>query len=235
MKLVIAVIAAISLLEGAVHAAPLEECDVPQSFLESDTDLTRVTKEDQDRHRLDISVIGTGSSALSGPDGVRFAYPARLEDALKQRLKGVDIKVTAHTQSRETTANMALGLRKILDRRQTDIGDLAGRHGRCAQRHRTGGFPLQPRRRRRHNSGRGRRCHSDEHAIQPAHRIHARRFDLRRRDEMGCAAARRAVVRPSGDHAFLERCTVPSISIPLPRSMIWRDVFTTASAGPWRR
>jgi hypothetical protein len=114
MKLVIAVIAAMSLLEGAVHAAPLEECDVPQSFLESDTDLTRVTKEDHDRHRLDISVIGTGSSALSGPDGVRFAYPARLDDALKQRLKGIDIKVTAHTQSRETTANMVLGLSKIL-------------------------------------------------------------------------------------------------------------------------
>jgi hypothetical protein len=114
MKLVIAVIAAISLLAGAVHAAPLEECDVPQSFLESDTDLGRVTKEAQDRHRVDISIIGTGSSALSGPDGVRFAYPARLEDALKQRLKGIDIKVTAHVQSRETTANMALGLSKIL-------------------------------------------------------------------------------------------------------------------------
>ena len=89
MKLIIAVIAAISLLEGAVHAAPLEECDVPQSFLESDTDLTRVTKEDQDRHRLDISVIGTGSSALSGPDGVRFAYPARLEDAELEGPAGV--------------------------------------------------------------------------------------------------------------------------------------------------
>ena len=114
MKLIIAVIAAIALMEGAAVAAPPEECDVPQSFLESDTDLARVTKEDKDRHRVDISVVGTGSSALSGPDGARFAYPARLEEALKQRLKGTEIRVTAHVQSRETTANMALGLGKIL-------------------------------------------------------------------------------------------------------------------------
>jgi len=114
MKLVIAIIATIALMGGAARAAPPEECDVPQSFVESDTDLTRVMREDQDGHRIDISVIGTGSSTLAGPDGARFAYPAQMEDELKQRLKGTEIKVTAHVQPRATTANMALGLAKIL-------------------------------------------------------------------------------------------------------------------------
>ncbi len=71
---------------------------MPQSFVESESDLTRVMNEIKDKHRLDISVVGTGSSALPGPDGARFAYPARLEEALKQRLPGNDIKVTAHVQ-----------------------------------------------------------------------------------------------------------------------------------------
>jgi hypothetical protein len=114
MKFVIVVLAAFALMEGAAVAAPADACDVPDSFVSSDTDLTRVMKEIKTSHRLDISVIGSGSSAITGPDGVRFAYPARLEDALKQRLSGTDIKITAHVQSRETTAEMASGLGKIM-------------------------------------------------------------------------------------------------------------------------
>jgi lysophospholipase L1-like esterase len=113
MKYVIALIAMIALMRGAAIAAD-EACEVPDSFLSSETDLTRVTKEIKDSHRLDISVIGTGSSALPGSDGARYAYPARLEDVLKQRLTGIDVKVTAHVQSRATTADMSSGLEKVL-------------------------------------------------------------------------------------------------------------------------
>jgi hypothetical protein len=90
------------------------QCDVPDSLIQSDTDLTRVTSDVTDKHRLDISVIGSGSSAIAGPDGARTAYPARLEDALKQQLAGIGIKVTAHVQARETTATMTLALDQIL-------------------------------------------------------------------------------------------------------------------------
>jgi len=123
MKLCICTLATMALVAGYLVAfangtaraqPPPEECDVPQSYVESDTDLSRAMNEAKDRHRLDISVIGTGSSALSGPDGARFAYPARLEDALKTRLPGADIKVTTHVQPRATTAAMAAGLETIL-------------------------------------------------------------------------------------------------------------------------
>src|SRR5271154_3676876 len=108
MKLVIAVVAAIALLEGAAAAVaePADSCDVPDSLIASEVDLTQVTKAVNDTHRLSISVIGTTSSSLSGPDGARTAYPARLEDVLKQRLTGIDIKVIAHVQAREITADM---------------------------------------------------------------------------------------------------------------------------------
>ena len=119
MTFVIAVLTTITLLNGAAIAAPAEEaspakCDVPEWLLPADADLTRVSNEIKDRHRLDISVVGSGSSALSGPDGVRFAYPAQLEQSLRERLPGIEIKVTAHVQPRQTTADMASGLQKIL-------------------------------------------------------------------------------------------------------------------------
>ncbi len=115
MTLIIAAVAAIAFVNGAAAAEPsARECDVPEWLIAANGDLTRVSNEIKDRHRLDISVVGSGSSALSGPDGARFAYPAQLERALKERLPSVEIKVTAHVASRQTTADLASGLAKIL-------------------------------------------------------------------------------------------------------------------------
>lgn len=114
MTAIIALIAAIAFVNGAAAAEPAEQCDVPQSLASTDSDLARVTSDIKDHHRLDISVIGTGSSSLPGPEGVRFAYPARLEDTLKQMLPGIDVKVTAHVQSRASAAEMEAQLKKIL-------------------------------------------------------------------------------------------------------------------------
>jgi hypothetical protein len=113
MKFIIALLAAITLASGPA-AAGVEECAVPDSLLASDHDLTRVMQQIKEQHRLDVSVVGTGSSTLPGPDGAQFAYPARLEEALKQRLPGTAVKVTTHVQSRQTTAEMAAGMQKIL-------------------------------------------------------------------------------------------------------------------------
>jgi hypothetical protein len=123
MRFVVAFVAATA-LAGATLAAvfggaaradpPAEECDLPQSLIDTDIELPRVTEEVKTRHRLDISVIGSGSSSINGPEGPHFAYPARLEDRLKQQLSGVDIKITAHVQPRETTAEMVEGLGKVL-------------------------------------------------------------------------------------------------------------------------
>jgi len=112
MIFIIALFATALFSGGAAAAA--EECEVPPSLIASDNDLVRVAAEIKDRHRLDIAVIGSGSSVLPGPDGERFAYPARLEEVLRRRLPGNDIKVTVHVQSRQTTADMIAGLKKIL-------------------------------------------------------------------------------------------------------------------------
>jgi hypothetical protein len=113
MKLTATLVAmTIGLMHGPALALPT--CAVPDSLIATDNDLVRVMGEIKHRHRLDITVVGTGSSTLPGPDGPRFAYPARLQQALRQGLPGKEIKVVAHIRSRQTTAEMAAALGQIL-------------------------------------------------------------------------------------------------------------------------
>jgi hypothetical protein len=112
MNFLIALITAVLLMCGAAFAA--EECELPPSFVTGDTDLTRVMTAINAQHRLDITVIGTGSSSLPGPDGASFAYPARLESALQQRLPDIPIKVVTHIRARQTTAEMNSAFKEIM-------------------------------------------------------------------------------------------------------------------------
>jgi GDSL-like Lipase/Acylhydrolase family len=114
MTFVLAVLAAITLAGAVAAESPPPSCDVPDRLLPADNELARVSAEIKDRHRLDITVVGSGSSVLAGPDGARFAYPSQLEQALKDRLPGIEVKVTAHVPSRQTTADMAAAMPKIL-------------------------------------------------------------------------------------------------------------------------
>ena len=112
MKFLTALFAVIAQMNGFAMAAP--DCEVPASLLSSENELVRVASEVKDKHRLDIVVVGTGSSTLPGPDGQNFAYPARLQEALRRLLPGDEIKVVARIQTRQTTAEMATTMRKIL-------------------------------------------------------------------------------------------------------------------------
>ncbi len=112
MRFITAVAAVLALMTGSALAA--DECAVPPSFITSDIALARVMKEIKANHRLNISVVGTGSSTLPGPDGANFAYPARLQAALRELLPGNEIKVVARVQSRQTTADMAARMKNIL-------------------------------------------------------------------------------------------------------------------------
>jgi hypothetical protein len=113
MKLTAALVATtICLMHGPAVALPT--CAVPDSLIATDKDLVRVMSEIKHNHRLDITVVGTGSSTLPGPDGPRFAYPARLQQTLRQVLPGRTIRVVAHIHQRQTTAQMAAAMGPIL-------------------------------------------------------------------------------------------------------------------------
>jgi hypothetical protein len=108
------VLTTVALIDGAAAATPVDKCDLPDSFISTETDLTDVTSAVKAHQHLDISVIGTGSSSLPGPDGAQFAYPARLEATLQQMLKGVTVKVTPHIAARANNADMVASLANIL-------------------------------------------------------------------------------------------------------------------------
>lgn len=112
MKFITAVVTAVVLINSSAMAG--EECEVPASLLSSDNELAHVASEIKTRHRLDITVVGTGSSTLPGADGSSFAYPARLQEALRRLLPADDINVVVHIHTRQTTAEMAAEMKKIV-------------------------------------------------------------------------------------------------------------------------
>ena len=118
---VAAIAAAVALSIGTAAAAERPSCAVPDYLLFSDSPLKRVFGAVTKDRRLSIAVVGTGSSALAGPDGPRSAYPARLEAALNQRLSGVAIKVVTLVRSRLTGDDLAKGMDKLLVDEQPDL------------------------------------------------------------------------------------------------------------------
>jgi hypothetical protein len=64
--------------------------------------------------KLDIAVIGSASSELSGPAGTNIAYPAALEKSLRSVLPGVAVKVTTYARSRETASEMQASFEHVL-------------------------------------------------------------------------------------------------------------------------
>jgi len=114
MKLIAAAaLAAFVLADGAV-AAERPRCGVPDYLLFGDSPLKRVSNVVATQKRLQIAVVGTGSSALAGPDGPPSAYPARLETVLGQRLSGVTVKVVTLLRTRLTAEDLAKGMDKLV-------------------------------------------------------------------------------------------------------------------------
>jgi hypothetical protein len=103
------IVAAAGVLLTASAAAQPEICDTPEILTHVEGKLPRVALMAQER-KLDILVEGTGSSVLSGADGVKNAYPARLEAALASRLPEVKVTVRTDVKSRRTAADMAKAL-----------------------------------------------------------------------------------------------------------------------------
>jgi len=110
MKALIAVLMSLGLGIGVAAAQPPDICAVPAYLLFGDYNLTKVSAAVRDARRLDVLVIGTGSSILAGSS----AYPAQMEQALSKRLPGIAVKVTTMAKTRQTAEEMAKGLDKIL-------------------------------------------------------------------------------------------------------------------------
>ena len=85
------------------------ECRVAENLVEINFPLPQVTRAIAAK-RLNILVVGAGSSLLPGTNGSKNAYPARLQHALAERLPGVEVKVETDVKSKRTAAEMVKAL-----------------------------------------------------------------------------------------------------------------------------
>lgn len=101
-----------------VNAAPAfaempAECRIAETLNDFGVPLPAVTKALAAK-KLNVLVLGAGSSILPGADGAAKAYPARLQAALSERLSGVTVSLATDVKAGRTAADMASGLGKSL-------------------------------------------------------------------------------------------------------------------------
>ena len=124
-------LAAALLLAGPVSAqtdtipvppAPeADPCEVPAYILFGEGKLEHIKKAVEEDKKLNILVVGSGSSILPGPDGALKSYPGQLEELLKRRFPGVAISIAAVAKPRLTAADMTESLAKVLVDRKPDL------------------------------------------------------------------------------------------------------------------
>ena len=117
----IAALAVLLFFSATASAADPDPCAVPAYLLHGNNDLKQVANTVATARKLTIAVVGTGSSALAGPEGPRSAYPARLEVALKKRLPDITVKVIPLVRSRQTAEDLAKGMGKLLLDEKPDL------------------------------------------------------------------------------------------------------------------
>jgi lysophospholipase L1-like esterase len=98
---------------GAAVAKEGNECITGAGSIAPDFSLPHVALAIA-RKKLDVAVVGSASSELSGPAGTNIAYPTRLEEALRSLLPGVTVKVATYARPRETASEMEAKLPRII-------------------------------------------------------------------------------------------------------------------------
>lgn len=113
MRIVLALIGL--LFAGAAFAQTDNPCQIADGVLQVGFPLPHVAAAIENK-QLDIVVLGTRSSALSGAGGAGRAYPARFEAALKEKLPDVAIRVITYAKPRQTAQDMQKEIAPILSR-----------------------------------------------------------------------------------------------------------------------
>jgi GDSL-like lipase/acylhydrolase family protein len=93
--------------------APDTPCEVPDYLLATDSSVPRVAEGIKSDRPLDILVVGSRSSTLSGAEG--SAYPNRLREALREKLPSVTVNLSVELQLKKTAEEVAGGLLKLVE------------------------------------------------------------------------------------------------------------------------
>jgi hypothetical protein len=115
-----AILLALIVLAGSAKAEMPQECLVARPLLEENNHLAKAAAAVAAK-RLNVLVLGAGSSSLPGPSGAGMAYPARLKAALQTALPGVAVTLATDVTARRTAIKMADSLAADLQRAKPDL------------------------------------------------------------------------------------------------------------------
>jgi hypothetical protein len=96
-----------------------KSCAVPAYLLTSDSTLSRVSSAVRAGGPLNILVVGSRSSSISGAE--EEAYPAKLQAALREKLPGVIVNVSVELVPRKTAEEVAPGLGKLAETKKPTL------------------------------------------------------------------------------------------------------------------
>ena len=117
MKSVPMTLLGLTLLAGLLASAPSRadpsSCEVPAYLLLTDSPLPRVEDAVKSGRPLDVLVVGSRSSTIGASEA--SAYPARLQEMLKERLPKVAVNVSVELQIKKTAEEVAGSLVKLVE------------------------------------------------------------------------------------------------------------------------
>jgi lysophospholipase L1-like esterase len=113
MRTLITALTGLLVCMASIASAEDGACLVAANLAHADFALPRIAAAIQ-KKQLNVTIIGSASSTIMGPAGLKSAYPIRLEAALARRFPDIAVKVSSHATPRQTAAEMSHGLERIL-------------------------------------------------------------------------------------------------------------------------
>lgn len=98
---------------------PPQSCEVPAYLLTNESVLSKVGEAVKTNRRLDILVVGSRSSTITGSDNA--AYPARLQAALRETLPNVTVNVAVELVPKKTAEEVAAALGKLVEEKKPTL------------------------------------------------------------------------------------------------------------------
>lgn len=102
-------------------AAAAGGCAAPAELTEASDTLRNAARAVAEARRLDVLVLGSGSTTIGGTSAVANLYPAQTEAALNARLPGVTVRVSTRGGRGLTAADMLKLLRETLRSDRPDL------------------------------------------------------------------------------------------------------------------
>lgn len=96
-----------------------KSCEVPAYLLTSGGTLSRVASAVRAGGPLNILVVGSRSSTISGAEGE--AYPVKLQAALREKLPGILVNVSVELIPRKTAGDVAPSLARLAEARKSTL------------------------------------------------------------------------------------------------------------------